>query len=132
MVEGPAFPESGWRAVDGPGCSPASGGGRVVRVDVFKREGSCGSMAMAPSFWRSRILKSRRLICRSSFCQGKPGTKTEKKQDMEKRLIQGRDRDKLTRWAALSLKPTFSSWTICALSKFAKMFLAYVSSLGFG
>lgn len=67
VVEGPAFPESGCRGVELPVWGAESGGGRVVSVDVFRREGSCGSMEMAPSFWRSRILKSRRLICRSSL-----------------------------------------------------------------
>lgn len=62
-------------------------------VDGLRREGSCGSIDMLPSFWRSRILRSRRLICRSN------------------------------RVAAFSLRPTFSSWMICALSKFAVTFL---------
>ncbi len=37
-----------------------------LKVEVLRREGSCGSMAIEPSFWRSRIFKSSRLICRSS------------------------------------------------------------------
>lgn len=62
VVEGTAFPESGCKGVELPVCRAESGGGRVVSVDVFRREGSCGSMEITPSFWRSRILKSRRLI----------------------------------------------------------------------
>jgi hypothetical protein len=61
-VEGPALPESGCRGVDAPAVLVERGGGRVERVEVLRRDGSSGSMEMAPSFWRSRILISRRRI----------------------------------------------------------------------
>ena len=81
VVEGPALPESGFRGVEAPVVlvEPVNGGRRVEREVLCRRDGSCGSGWMAPSFWRSRILKSRRLICLSS------------------------------KSAAFSLKPTFSS-----------------------
>lgn len=65
VVEGPAaLPERGCRGVDAPVVEVERGGRRVVRLAVllFRREGSWGSMAIAPSFWRSRILRSSRLI----------------------------------------------------------------------
>lgn len=64
VVEGPAaLPERGCRGVDAPVVEVERGGRRVLRLAVLlRREGSCGSMAIAPSFWRSRILRSRRLI----------------------------------------------------------------------
>jgi len=62
VVEGPAFPESGCRGVEAPVVEVERGGRRVERDVLFRRDGSCGSGWMAPSFWRSRILKSRRLI----------------------------------------------------------------------
>lgn len=43
------------------------GGRRVERVEVLRRDGSSGSIEIAPSFCRSRILTSRRRICRSSY-----------------------------------------------------------------
>jgi len=64
VVEGPALPDGGWRGVEAPVVEVEREGRRCVLL--WRREGSCGSMAMAPSFWRSRILMSRRLICRSS------------------------------------------------------------------
>ncbi len=79
VVEEPALPERGCKGVEAPVVDVESGGSRVVRLLLLRREGSCGSGWMEPSFWRSRILKSRRLICLSR------------------------------RRAALSLKPTFSS-----------------------
>jgi len=88
VVEGPALPERGCRGVEAPVVEVERGGRRVLRLLLLRREGSCGSGWMEPSFWRSRILKSRRLICRSS------------------------------RRAALSLKLIFSSWMVCAFSKF--------------
>lgn len=69
VVEGPALPERGCNGVDVLDMDVVRGGRRELRVLLLlllSREGSCGSMAMAPSFWRSRILRSRRLICRSS------------------------------------------------------------------
>lgn len=81
VVEGTALLEMGWRGVEVPVVEVERGGRRVLSVEVLlRREGSWGSMAMAPSFWRSRILRSRRLICRSK------------------------------RAAARSLRPSFSSW----------------------
>lgn len=50
VVEGPAFPESGCRGDEMAACGAESGGGRDASVDVFKREGNCGSIEMAPSF----------------------------------------------------------------------------------
>jgi len=88
VVEGPALPERGCKGVEAPVVDVERGGRRVVRLLLLRREGSCGSGWMEPSFWRSRILKSRRLICRSR------------------------------RRAALSLNMTFSSWMVCAFSKF--------------
>lgn len=76
VVLGPALPGIGCRAVEVPVVPIENGGGRVLRVEVLRREGSCGSMAMALSFWRSRILKSRRLICRSSLGRGLAQKKT--------------------------------------------------------
>lgn len=69
VVEGPAFPDRGCRGVGPPVVVDERGGKRVLSV-LFRREGSCGSGWMAPSFWRSRILKSRRLIWRSSWRDG--------------------------------------------------------------
>ncbi len=62
VVEGPALPERGCKGVEAPVAEAESGGRRVEREVLFRREGSWGSGWMAPSFWRSRILKSRRLI----------------------------------------------------------------------
>ena len=67
VVEGPALPERGYKGVDVPVVVVEKFGRRVDREVLLRREGSCGSGAMAPSFWRSRILKSRRLIWRSSW-----------------------------------------------------------------
>lgn len=69
VVEGPtALPERGWRGVEAPvEVVVERGGRRVWREEFVRREGSWGSMEMEPSFWRSRILRSRRLIWRSSF-----------------------------------------------------------------
>lgn len=89
VVEGPAgLPEWGCRAVDAPpDVDVRRGGRRELRVLLLlRREGSWGSIAMEPSFCRSRILRSRRLIWRSS------------------------------RMAALSARPIFSSWKVWALS----------------
>lgn len=66
VVEGPALPERGCSGVGAPVMVDERVGRRVDRVLLLRREGSCGSGWMAPSFWRSRILKSRRLIWRSS------------------------------------------------------------------
>ena len=79
VVEGPALPGSAFRGVDAPVVEVERGGSLVCILLWFRSEGSWGSGAIEPSFWRSRILKSRRLICRSK------------------------------RMAAFSLKPTFSS-----------------------
>ena len=65
VVEGPALPDRGCRGVGPPLALAESGGRRVVLL--LRSVGSCGSGWMAPSFWRSRILKSRRLIWRSSW-----------------------------------------------------------------
>ena len=67
VVEGPALPERGFSGVGPPVVVDVSGGRRVLRTLLLRSEGSCGSGWMAPSFWRSRILKSRRLIWRSSW-----------------------------------------------------------------
>ena len=67
VVEGPALPERGCSGVGAPSVLDERGGRRVLRVLLLRSEGSCGSGWMAPSFWRSRILKSRRLIWRSSW-----------------------------------------------------------------
>lgn len=66
VVLGPALPESGWRGGTMVEDPVVRGGRRPLRVEVLRREGNCGSMAMAPSFWRSRIFRSSRFICRSS------------------------------------------------------------------
>ena len=65
VVEGPALPGSGCGGVEAPVVEVEREGRRCVLL--CRREGSCGSMEMDPSFWRSRILMSRRLICRSSW-----------------------------------------------------------------
>jgi len=86
-------PGGGWeRGVEAP-VVVVEGRRRVCREVLVRREGSCGSGWMAPSFWRSRILKSRRLICRSS------------------------------RRAALSERETFSSEMAWARSKLVRMVL---------
>ena len=65
VVEGPALPDRGCRGVGPPLAFVERGGRRVVLL--LRSVGSCGSGWMAPSFWRSRILKSSRLIWRSSW-----------------------------------------------------------------
>lgn len=50
VVLGPALPGIGCRGVDALMVLVEKGGRRVLRVEVLRREGSCGSMAMAPSF----------------------------------------------------------------------------------
>ena len=65
VVEGPALPDRGCRGVGPPVALVERGGRRVVLL--LRSVGSCGSGWIAPSFWRSRILKSRRLIWRSSW-----------------------------------------------------------------
>lgn len=50
VVEGPALPESGFSGVEALDWGAESGGRRDVRVEVLTSVGSCGSMAMAPSF----------------------------------------------------------------------------------
>lgn len=67
VVEGPALPERGFSGVGPPVVVDVRGGRRVLRMLLLRSEGSWGSGWMAPSFWRSRILKSRRLIWRSSW-----------------------------------------------------------------
>ena len=86
VVEGPALPGMELRGVDTPVVADERGISLVRRLLLLSKEGSCGSGAIEPSFWRSRILKSRRFICRSR------------------------------RMAAFSLRPIFSSWMIFALS----------------
>ena len=49
VVEGPAFPERGCRGVGPPVAVDERGGRRVLRV-LLRREGSCGSGWIAPSF----------------------------------------------------------------------------------
>ena len=66
VVEGPALPDRGFSGVLAPVVEVEMGGRRLPTVGL-SREGRVGSMAMVPSFWRSRILRSRRLICRSSW-----------------------------------------------------------------
>ena len=65
VVDGPALPERGCKGVEAP-VVEVERGGSLERLALLRREGSCGSGWMEPSFWRSRILKSRRLIWRSS------------------------------------------------------------------
>ena len=60
VVEGPALPDNGLSGVEAPVVEPDSEGSRWVLL--FKSDGSCGSIAIAPSFWRSRSLMSRRFI----------------------------------------------------------------------
>ena len=69
VVEGPALPERGCRGVPDPVVLVVveARGVKRGRLVVCRREGREGSGGRAPSFWRSRILKSRRLIWRSSF-----------------------------------------------------------------
>lgn len=50
VVLGPALPGIGLSGVETPVVLVERGGRRLVRVEVMRREGSCGSMAMAPSF----------------------------------------------------------------------------------
>ena len=50
VVEGPALPESGCKGVDMLAVLVVRGGRRVERVEVLRRDGSSGSMEMAPSF----------------------------------------------------------------------------------
>lgn len=66
VVEGPALPDRGFSGVLALVVEVEMGGRRLPTVGLI-REGSVGSMAMVPSFWRSRIFRSRRLICRSSW-----------------------------------------------------------------
>ena len=98
VVEGPALPERGCRGVEAPVVVPEKLGRRVEREVLVRREGSWGSGAMAPSFCRSRILKSRRLIWRSSWVFVLIGAGGK-----------GKDGDGLTRRACFSARETFSS-----------------------
>lgn len=98
VVEGPALPERGCRGVEAPVVEAERGGSRVERDVLFNKEGSWGSGWIAPSFWRSRILKSRRLIWRSSWSLCKERESEGILSDSE-----------LTRTAAFSLRLTFSS-----------------------
>ena len=50
VVEGPALPERGCKGVDVPVVVVEKFGRRVDREVLLRREGSCGSGAMAPSF----------------------------------------------------------------------------------
>lgn len=64
VVEGPMMlPESGLSGVLAPVLEEenALGGTRLAEL-ACKREGRGGSFDMVPSFWRSRILRSRRLM----------------------------------------------------------------------
>lgn len=50
VVDGPALPESGCKGADMPVVLVERGGRRVERVEVLRRDGSSGSIEMAPSF----------------------------------------------------------------------------------
>lgn len=50
VVEGPALPDSGCNGAETPAVLVERGGRRVERVEVLRRDGSSGSMEMAPSF----------------------------------------------------------------------------------
>lgn len=50
VVEGPAFPDRGCRGVWPLVVVDERGGSRVLRTLLLRREGSCGSGWMAPSF----------------------------------------------------------------------------------
>ena len=50
VVEGPALPESGCKGADMLAALVVRGGRRAERVEVLRRDGSSGSMEMAPSF----------------------------------------------------------------------------------
>ncbi len=63
---GPALPERGFRGVLAPVLEAETGRTRLAALG-WRREGRGGSEDMVPSFWRSRILRSRRLMCRSSL-----------------------------------------------------------------
>ncbi len=66
VVLGPrALPESGCRGVLAPVLEVEMGGTRLAALG-WRSEGSGGSEEIVPSFWRSRILRSRRLMWRSS------------------------------------------------------------------
>jgi len=66
VVEGPTLLERGFKGVLAPVLEVEMGGTRLAELG-WRREGRGGSAEMVPSFWRSRILRSRRLMCRSSF-----------------------------------------------------------------
>ncbi len=61
VVEGPALPERGFRGVLAPVVDAEMGGTRFAELGC-RREGRGGSADIVPSFWRSRILRSRRLM----------------------------------------------------------------------